>query len=112
MAVGGFRLRFNAGLRGVTTLSGQPASYGGASSFVEYVAEHIVGDVGHADLHCRPADTNGSDKELHLVLLPGEHMLDGRPDLRSSSVRPRHRFRHWFALRLSLVDVRPQVSVR
>lgn len=81
MAVGGFRLRFHAEFRGVTAPSGQPASYGGTASFVEDVAEHIVGEVGYADLHRRPADANRADEELHLVLLPGEDMLDGGPDL-------------------------------
>ena len=49
-------------------------SCGGASGFVKGIAEHVVGDIGHAD-------PNGPDEELHLVLLPGEDMLDGRPDL-------------------------------
>lgn len=34
------------------------------------IAQHVVGDIGHADLYRRPADTNGSNEELHLVLLP------------------------------------------
>ena len=62
-------------------LSGLHTSCGGASALVENVSEHVVGDVGHADLHLRPADANGADEELHLVLLPGEDMLDGGPDL-------------------------------
>ena len=81
MAVGGFCLRFCVGFRGVTALSGRHASCGGASPFVEDIAEHVVGDVGHADLHRRPVDANRPNEELHLVLLPGEHMLDGGPDL-------------------------------
>ena len=48
---------------------------------VEDVSEHVVGEIGHADLYRRPADADRADEELHLVLLPGEDMLDGRPDL-------------------------------
>lgn len=48
---------------------------------MEDIAEHVVGDIAHADLHLRPVDADGPDEELHLVLLPGEDMLDGRPDL-------------------------------
>ncbi len=81
MAVGVFRLRFHAGNRGVIPLAGRPASCGGTASFVEDVAQHVVGDVGHADLHPCPADANRADEELHLVLLPGEDVLDGGPDL-------------------------------
>jgi len=77
LAVGGFCLRFHAGFRGVAALSGQPASYGGRASFVEDAAEHVVGEVGHTDLYRRPIDANCADAELHLVLLPGEDMLDG-----------------------------------
>jgi len=73
---------------------------------MEDMAEHVVGDIVHADLHRRPADADREDEELHLVLLPGEDVLDGGPDLSLSLVCRRHRFRHWFALRLSLVDVR------
>jgi hypothetical protein len=62
-------------------LSGWPASCGGAVAFMEDIAEHVVGDIGHADLHRGPFDTNGSNEELHLVLLPGEDMLDGGSDL-------------------------------
>lgn len=55
-------------------------SCGGASVFVKDITEHVVGDIGHADLHLCPAYPNGPDEELHLVLLPGEDMLDGGPD--------------------------------
>ena len=43
---------------------------------MEDIAKHVAGDLGHADLHRRPADANGADEELHLVLLPGEDMLE------------------------------------
>ena len=61
-------------------LSARHASCGGAFAFMEDIAGHVVGDVGHADLLRGPFDTNGSNVELHLVLLPGEEMLDGRSD--------------------------------
>lgn len=75
------------------------------------IAKHIVGDIGHADLHLGPADPNGADEELHLVLLPGEDMLDGGAHFRAAAIGPRHRFRHGFALRLPLMDVRLQAIV-
>lgn len=37
---------------------GRPASCGGTASFVEDVSEHVVGDIGHTDLHRRPADVS------------------------------------------------------
>lgn len=43
-----------------------------ASALVEHVSEHVIGDIGHADLHPGSADANGPDEELHLVLLPGK----------------------------------------
>lgn len=81
MAVGGVFFRFRAGLRDVIAPSERSASCGGTASFVEDVAKHVLGDIGHADLHFRPADANRADEELHFVLLPGEDMLDGGPDL-------------------------------
>ena len=92
-------------------LAGRSSSYGGALCFVEDVSEHVVGDVGHAYFHLGPSNPDGPDEELHLVLLPGKDMLDRGPDLGSSPVCPRHRFRHGFALRLSLVNVRLQAVV-
>ena len=62
-------------------LSGRAASCDGTAAFVEDVSEHVVGDIRHADLHRRPADTNGPDEELHFVLLPGKDMLSGGPEL-------------------------------
>jgi hypothetical protein len=75
------------------------------ATFVEDVSEHVVGDIGHADLHLGSSNPDGPDEELHFVLLPCKDMLDSGPDLGSSPVCPRRRFRHWLALRLSLVDV-------
>ena len=45
------------------------------------ISKHVVGDIGHADLHLCPADANGADEELHLVLLSGEDVLDGGANL-------------------------------
>lgn len=91
--------------------AGRRSSRGGTLSFVEDVSEHVVGDVGHADLHLGPSNPDGPDELLHLVLLPSKDMLDRGPDLGSSPVCPRHRFRHCLAFRLSLVDVRLQAIV-
>ena len=62
-------------------LSGLHTSCDGASALVENVSEHVVGDVGHADLRLGSVDTDRPDEELHLVLLPGKDVLDGGPDL-------------------------------
>lgn len=78
---------------------------------MEDLSEHVVGDVSHADLHLGPSNPDGPDEELHLVLLPCKDTLDSGPDLGSSPVGPRRRFRHLLALRLSLVDVRLQAVV-
>ena len=75
---------------------------------MEDVSEHVVGDIGHADLYPGPADANGPDEELHFVLLPREHMLDRGPDLGSSPIGLGHRLWHRPPLRLALVDVRLQ----
>lgn len=88
------------------SLSRLPTSCGGASVLVESVSKHVVGDVGDADLRLGSVDTDRSVEELHLVLLPGKDMLDGRPDLRSSPIGFRHRLRHRLALWLSLMDDR------
>lgn len=53
------------------------ASRGGTMAFGEDLSEHVVGKVGLADLHRRPDDADRADEELHLVLLPGEDVLDG-----------------------------------
>jgi hypothetical protein len=54
---------------------GHRASRGLRFSGQPDITEHVVGDIGHADLHLGPANANGSDEELHLVLLPGEDQL-------------------------------------
>tara|TARA_B100000378_G_scaffold265670_1_gene250376 strand:- start:1125 stop:1271 length:147 start_codon:yes stop_codon:yes gene_type:complete len=48
---------------------------------MEGVAKHVVDDIGHADLHLRPVDDDGLDEEPHFVPLPGEHTLEGGPEL-------------------------------
>ncbi len=78
---------------------------------MEDVSEHVVGEVGHADLYRRPADANRPNEELHLVLLSGKDMLDGGAHFRATAIGPQHGLRHWLALRLLLVDVRLQAIV-
>ena len=46
---------------------GGPASCGSTGSFVEDLSEHVIGDIGHTDLHRRLADANRANKELHLA---------------------------------------------
>lgn len=92
-------------------LSGRSASCGGTPALVEHVAEHVVGDIGHADLHFCPANPNRADEEFHLALLPGEDMFDGGAYFRAVAIGRRHCFRHGLALRLPLMDVRLQAIV-
>lgn len=53
-----------SGFRLFSHLSGLHASCGGAFALVEHVSEHVVGNVGHADLHSCPADADGPDEEF------------------------------------------------
>lgn len=62
-------------------LVGQSSSCGSTLSFVEDVSEHVVGDVGPANLHLGLSNPDGPDEKFHPVLLRGEDMLDSRPDL-------------------------------
>ncbi|KAB2656314.1 hypothetical protein F9K94_17605 [Brucella tritici] len=45
------------------------------------VSEHVVSDIGDANIHRRFVGANRPDAELHLVLLRGKDMLDSEPDL-------------------------------
>lgn len=40
----------------------------------------IVGEVGERDLRFGADDADGADEQSHLILLPGEHMLDTGTD--------------------------------
>lgn len=42
-------------------LSGWPTSCGGAVAFMEDIAEHVVGDIGQADLRHGPFDSDCSN---------------------------------------------------
>ncbi|WP_156466584.1 hypothetical protein [Rhizobium sp. Leaf306] len=75
MAVAAYASDFGLDFVVSSPLPGRPASCGGTATFVEDVSEHVVGDIGHADLHLGSADSDRSDEELHLVSLLGKDML-------------------------------------
>src|SRR5271168_2227636 len=52
-----------------------------------------------------PRDADGSDEQIHALLLLGEHMLDARADCRFRIVGSPRRLRHDTALRLLAMDV-------
>lgn len=52
-------------------------SYGHSSPREEDEAEHIVGQISHANFGSGAFDADGADKQRHVVFLVGEDMLDG-----------------------------------
>ena len=42
---------------------------------------HPISSVGEADLRLGTRDADGADEQPHLVLLPGEHVLDAGASL-------------------------------
>ena len=46
----------------------------------------VIGEVDHADFGCDPRDSDGSDEEFHLSLLPGKDMLDEGANLGAFAV--------------------------
>ena len=61
---------------------------------MEGQAVHVVGKVGQRHLCCGTGDADGTDDEAHLVLLPGEDMLDARPDCGSAPKRDHPLIQH------------------
>ena len=55
-------------------------------AFVEDQAVDVVGQVGEHDLRFGSGDADGADEKPHLVLLPGEHMLDAGTDRGSGGI--------------------------
>jgi len=49
-------------------------------------AADVIGEVGHADLHFRPRDPNGSRHQRRKSLLIGEDVLNRRADPRRASI--------------------------
>src|SRR6516164_1583985 len=76
----------------------------GGEAVEEDEPPHIVDEVGHADLHRRPGDADGTDEEVHLVLLHGEDMLDARADLGLERVGLSRRLWRGAARRLLAMD--------
>lgn len=54
----------------------------GESAFIEEDQPlDVVDEVDHADFRPGPGDTDGTDEQVHPVLLSGKDMLHARPDL-------------------------------
>ncbi len=68
----------------------------GGPSFVEDQAVDIVDEVGERDLRFGACDADGADKQPHLILLTGEHVLNAGANGRALGIRtgraPGHRF--------------------
>ena len=52
----------------------------GCSTFVENQSVDIVDEVGEGDLGLGTGDADRADEQRHLILLPGEHLLDTSTD--------------------------------
>lgn len=65
---------------------------------------HVVGEVGECDLGLGALDTDGADEQPHLVLLPGEDVLDAGADLRFDGVGLGGALGHRPAARFLAVD--------
>src|ERR1700730_15693479 len=72
----------------------------------------VVDEVGEAYLHHRPSDPNGSDEQLHSVLLLGEDMFDIRADFRFGVVGAPHRLRYGTPFRFLAMDVADKAVFR
>ena len=75
-------------------------------SFEEEEAAHIIDDIGKADPHGGPGDTDSSDEQTHLRFLIGKDMLDTRSDHRLSSIRFLDMPGHRLEMRLFPVNLR------
>ncbi len=71
---------------------------------MEDQAVHVVGEIGQRDLGLGALDADGADEQPHLVLLPGEDMLDTGADFRFGGVGLRGPLGHRLAARLLAVD--------
>ena len=71
---------------------------------MEDEAVDVVGEVGERDLRLGARDADGADEQRHLVLLPGEHVLDAGTHGGSGSVGTRGARRHGLASGLLSMD--------
>lgn len=62
--------------RSIGCLSGFPGLRYGCVGLPEHVSAQVVDDVCQADFGLCPGDPDGSDEEVHVVLLVGKDMLD------------------------------------
>ena len=65
---------------------------------------HVVGEVGEGNLGFGALDADGADEQAHLILLPGEDMLDAGADFRFGGVRLCYAFGYGLAARLLAVN--------
>jgi len=56
-------------------------------------AAYVVGEVRHADLHCRSGNPDGSHNQTHHALLMREDVFDRRADTALAHIRYPHAFR-------------------
>ena len=76
----------------------------GGPSFVEDQAVDIVDEVGERDLRFGARDADGADKQPHLILLTGEHVLDAGANGRAFGIGTGRTSGHRLAPGLLAVD--------
>ena len=64
----------------------------------------MVGEVGEGNLGLGALDADGADEQAHLILLPGEDMLNAGADFRFGGVRLCCAFGHGLVARLLAVN--------
>ena len=77
-----------------------------ADPLQEEEAAHIIDDIGQADPHCGPGDTDSSDEQTHLRFLVSKDMLDAGSDHRLSCIGSLDMPGHRFEMRLFSVNLR------
>jgi hypothetical protein len=71
---------------------------------------HVVGEVGQADLHFRPPQTDRANDEAHRPFLVSEHMLDRGADFRLERIGAAGALGHRLALGLVAVNPRDEAA--
>src|SRR5271168_3011995 len=92
------------GPHGAATGPRSARASGGGETIEEDEPPEVVDEIGHADLGFRPGDADGSDEEVHLVLLHGEDVFDAGADFGLERVGVPRRLRHGPARRLLAMD--------
>lgn len=78
----------------------------GADPLQEEEAAHVVDDIGQANPHGGPGDTDSSDEQSRLRFLIGKDMLDAGSDHRLPRVGPLDMPGHGLEMRLLPVNFR------